>query len=114
MMPRNQERNQEITRRYIVGESLSTLANVFGVDKALIWRIAVGGGAPRYSHKQRISRRPSSGKTLTAWSETKTIAEWVKDARCQEKSAALYERINLGWSPEKAISTRCWQRTTPA
>ncbi len=45
MMLQNQERNQEITRRYIAGESLSTLANVFGVDKALIWRIAVAGGA---------------------------------------------------------------------
>jgi hypothetical protein len=41
---------------------------------------------------------------LTAWKETKHMAEWVEDSRCSVSYPVLQARIRLGWHPEQAIS----------
>jgi len=41
---------------------------------------------------------------LTAFDETKTIREWVKDKRCKVSAQTLRFRIYYGWSPEEAIA----------
>lgn len=42
---------------------------------------------------------------VTAWGETKTIAEWANDERCPSRDPKLiYGRIfSWGWNPEAAI-----------
>lgn len=42
---------------------------------------------------------------LTAFTATKTLAEWVKDPRCTVTYSSLYRRIRMGWDPETAITT---------
>lgn len=54
------------------------------------------------SHQRRNTSRAIF---LTAWGESKHMAEWVEDPRCQVTYAVLKERIKLGWKPERAIST---------
>lgn len=42
---------------------------------------------------------------VTAWGETKCMAEWADDARCQTQYSVLRQRIREGQIPEQAIST---------
>jgi len=43
-------------------------------------------------------------KKVSAWGETKTISEWLEDARCRCKSRlVLRKRLNSGWSAERAL-----------
>ncbi len=44
---------------------------------------------------------------LTAWGETKALAEWSRDRRCGCTKSTLGRRVRLGVSPELAIS-RVW------
>lgn len=44
-------------------------------------------------------------RKVTAWGETKTVAEWSRDHRCSVNMKALRRRLNLGWPPAKAIAT---------
>ena len=47
---------------------------------------------------------------VTAFGETKTVAQWVSDARCVVKQPCLYYRINTGWSAEQAITQQSRQQ----
>jgi hypothetical protein len=54
---------------------------------------------------------------VTAFGETKTLAEWGRDSRCMVSYDTLCQRLNqkrpTRWSPEEAISTPSTQiRTT--
>jgi hypothetical protein len=43
---------------------------------------------------------------ITAWGETKTVAEWAKDKRCKVDAASLYRRLRrTEYSPEQVMST---------
>jgi len=45
-------------------------------------------------------------RRVTAYGETKAIAEWARDVRCMVSYHTLYRRIvNLGWDVEKALET---------
>jgi len=44
-------------------------------------------------------------KWLTAFGETKTISDWVKDPRCKVRHDTLAARIKYGYEPETAIIT---------
>jgi hypothetical protein len=47
-----------------------------------------------------------SNHHITAFNETKTIAEWARDGRAKAGYQSILERvIKLGWGPEEAIST---------
>lgn len=48
----------------------------------------------------------STNKYITAFGETKTIAEWCRDSRCSISQAALYKRIKNGIPSEIAITTK--------
>jgi len=41
---------------------------------------------------------------VTAWGETKTLAMWLKDQRCNIGRESLKTRLNCGWNTEEAIS----------
>jgi len=47
-----------------------------------------------------------NNRLLTAFGETKTVANWFLDDRCAAKSAGcICHRIKLGWDHERAITT---------
>lgn len=44
---------------------------------------------------------------VTAFGETRTVAEWASDPRCLVEYDTLYSRIQvLGWNPERALMTK--------
>lgn len=49
-------------------------------------------------------RNKRTNFTISAFGETKCIAEWVEDARCVTNKNTLRDRILAGWSPEEAIT----------
>lgn len=56
---------------------------------------------------QNGNRRNNRRDTVTvqAFGESKTLAQWVQDSRCQVSSSmTLCYRLGAGWSPEDAIS----------
>ena len=54
--------------------------------------------------KQNRNRRDT--RLITAFGETKGIADWADDKRCTTKSVGnIARRLGLGWSPEEAISS---------
>lgn len=50
-------------------------------------------------------------RTIFAFGEEKTVAEWLKDERCKCDETRLRLRLRKQWSPEEAIST--YQRQLP-
>lgn len=57
-----------------------------------------------------VTRRENSNnrrnnKKITAFGETKTVADWSRDRRCVVTSMALYARLSVfQFSPEKALT----------
>ena len=52
-------------------------------------------------------RRPPKKRTgtvwVTAWGQTKSVAEWSRDPRCQVTRVTITRRIDAGFTPEEAI-----------
>lgn len=55
--------------------------------------------------RKKISARNKKNKNLTAFGETKCMADWVEDERCKCGLDALRKRYAEGWEHEKAIIT---------
>lgn len=52
------------------------------------------------------SRNTRANRLITAFGETKCLAEWAEDIRCVVKYQTLHKRIvYLNWPPEQAIAT---------
>lgn len=49
-------------------------------------------------------RNRTNNRVVSAWGETKTVAEWLEDLRCAAKEKTLYSRLKRGWSAEDAIT----------
>jgi hypothetical protein len=50
-------------------------------------------------------RRKGGYRLIEAFGESKSVTEWVNDPRCQAGSVkTLWNRVNLGWPPERAIT----------
>jgi len=59
----------------------------------------------RWITQKENCRNTRSNHIVTAFGETKCLAEWAEDARCQVKYGTLWRRIaNLEWEPELAIA----------
>lgn len=52
---------------------------------------------------QQASNRRTT-KILTAWGESKTLSEWIRDSRCIVKRSTLTNRIKEGWQLEDALT----------
>lgn len=61
-------------------------------------------GNCRFVTKKNNDRNRRTNVFLSAFGETKCIAEWVEDERCVVADKTLRERIKLGWTPERAIT----------
>jgi hypothetical protein len=57
------------------------------------------------THIQQV-RNTRRNRWVTAWGETKCLAEWVEDDRCLATKQALFYRLTVGWTPEKALTTK--------
>jgi hypothetical protein len=47
-----------------------------------------------------------AAKKITAWGETKTVTQWLKDPRCSISERQLRHRLRTGWNEEEAISRK--------
>ena len=57
----------------------------------------------RWATRKEQMRNTSTSRQLTAFGETKTVADWADDWRCTVKYDTLHTRIKNGWSPQMAI-----------
>jgi hypothetical protein len=65
----------------------------------------------RWVTTKENNRNKRYHRLLTAFGETKMIAEWVEDDRCQVSLSTLQGRVRKGWHDEDAISKpSCDQR----
>jgi hypothetical protein len=55
------------------------------------------------THSENI-RNSTVVRAVTAFGETKSIAEWAEDSRCAVRYGTLVGRLAKGWSPEDAIA----------
>lgn len=52
----------------------------------------------------RKNKTPHNVHSLTAFGETKTVSEWLKDERCKVNAKIIWQRRRAGWSDERAMS----------
>lgn len=66
-------------------------------------------GNIRFATRIENMRNTRFNRQITAWGETKCLAEWAEDQRCKVKKCALQSRLSRKsgqqWTPEEAIST---------
>ena len=43
-------------------------------------------------------------RNITAFGETKNVTQWSEDARCLVSRATVYQRLDIGWQPEQALT----------
>jgi len=68
------------------------------------WPIEEAITTPNQNKKQTANLRKDIYR-ITAYNIEKTITEWLNDNRCKTSRYNIVYRINIGWSPEDAIST---------
>lgn len=61
-------------------------------------------GNCRWVTTKEQNNNQTTNRILTAFSESKTIAQWSEDPRCQVSYDCLRLRINRGISPEEAMT----------
>jgi len=81
-------------------------------DEVLRSRITIGW------HPEEAITAPIRGGRerhtwATAFGETKPIADWAEDERCEVMLGTLRKRLREGWEPEQAITTPRRQGYTP-
>ncbi len=54
--------------------------------------------------QQSQNRMPQTHRFVSAFGETKTVAEWADDRRCAVSRTALFHRLDSDWPPESAIT----------
>jgi hypothetical protein len=58
---------------------------------------------------EKAMTTPSKGKIpphlVTAFGETKSMAEWSRDPRCLVPYQVIKNRLRRGWSPETTLTT---------
>ena len=67
-------------------------------------------GNIRFATRTENMRNTSYNRLITAWGETKTLAEWVIDSRCMASHTSIRWRLSDSprqrkWTPEEAIGT---------
>ncbi len=68
----------------------------------------------RWSTRKVQNRNTRLNVTLTAFGESKTIADWAEDDRCTVTYGAIRYRLKKGWPQEQAIATPRTQKGGPS
>lgn len=63
----------------------------------------------KFSTRKENNNNKSNNFNITAFGETKTLAQWSEDKRCKIAVRTLWKRLSLGWDPEEAISSPAGQ-----
>jgi hypothetical protein len=79
---------------YRHGLSIYSLADVYEVQSETVRRHLIAAGV-------QMRKRE---KMITAFGETKCLADWARDPRCKVSLEALQQRIRAGWNPQAAIT----------
>lgn len=58
----------------------------------------------RWITNKEQQRNKRSNVKITAWGETKVLAEWVEDTRCNTNAASISYRLSKNYTSEDAIS----------
>jgi hypothetical protein len=62
-------------------------------------------GNCRVATRKQQSRNRRTNKLITAFGETKCLAEWAEDPRCAVCPVAFQQRIRKGWEVTRALTT---------
>ena len=54
--------------------------------------------------RERPHAMPPPKRLVTAFGETKGVAEWGKDPRCKVRDFTISRRLDKGWKPEDAVA----------
>lgn len=71
-------------------------------------------GNCRFVTRKVNIRNTRANRILTAFGESKTVADWAEDGRCSVGYFAIIGRLKLGWSHESAISLPLFYRKARA
>lgn len=62
-------------------------------------------GNCRWVTRQINANNMRTNRHITAFGETKTVADWTRDSRCNVSFQILYKRVvTFGWNPERALT----------
>ncbi|NDB59898.1 hypothetical protein EB001_15840, partial [bacterium] len=63
----------------------------------------------KFSTRKENNNNKSNNFNITAFGETKTLAQWSEDKRCMVAVRTLWKRLSAGWEPEEAISKLAYE-----
>lgn len=63
-----------------------------------------GPGNCRWATNTEQSNNRRVNRNVTAFDETKTLAQWIADPRCRVRRGGLTRRLAAGWPAERAIT----------
>jgi len=63
----------------------------------------------RFVTRKENANNKSNNFNITAFGETKTLAQWSEDDRCKVAVRTLWKRLSMGWDAEESISSRANQ-----
>jgi hypothetical protein len=72
--------------------------------KTILRRLNRAGMSPEDAISTPIGSTPRMALEITAFGETKSLTEWLKDERCKVGRSALISRMDLGWKGEDILS----------
>lgn len=58
----------------------------------------------RFATRRQNARNKSTNKMISAFGETKCLADWIDDSRCNVSYTVLYRRLSIGWEAEEAMT----------
>lgn len=107
--PRYGGRGITVAKKWATFEAFREWAESHGyADDLSIHRINNDGPySPRnceWATAKKQLRNTSRNRKLTAWGETKTLAEWAEDPRCTVRQKTLFSRLKYGWEPEMVLT----------
>lgn len=68
----------------------------------------------RWATRVQQARNKRTNRLLTVWGETKSIAEWAEDPRCEVSRYTIATRLWMGWGEAESVTTPPQRRSALA
>lgn len=108
-------RGIKVCERWLSFDNFLTDVGIRPEGAKLVRHDKDGGYCPEncfWGTARDVAHGDANAKAVTAFGETKFVADWARDARCQVPYTALKSRINMGWKAERAIGQlQVWRKT---